>query len=83
MNQNNLNKHESSGPRRKLLTPQEVAAIIHKSVSWLAQKRLQGGGPLYKKIGRHVFYPEEKLYEWIDQHPDRSSTSDENSDTNE
>jgi predicted DNA-binding transcriptional regulator AlpA len=48
-----------------LLTEQEVAKKIRKSVSWLQHMRQTGGGPPYLKIGSSVRYPDDGLDEWL------------------
>ena len=69
-NQNSL----TSIPR--LLDQNEVSPLIHKSVAWLERKRWEGGGILYRKVGRHVLYEESDVLAWIEKHPKRQSTSD-------
>lgn len=60
----------------KLLSQQEVAAIIGKSAAWLARKRWEGGGIPFKKLGRHVRYLERDVLRWVESHPTKLSTSD-------
>lgn len=59
-----------------LLSQKEVAPLIHKSTAWLERKRWEGGGPPYRKIGRHVLYEEAELLDWVNKHPTLNSTSD-------
>lgn len=59
----------------KLLNQKEVAQIIRKSTAWLERKRWEGGGIPYRKVGRHVFYEEQDVKNWIESQPKRTSTS--------
>jgi predicted DNA-binding transcriptional regulator AlpA len=52
-------------PTFTLLTPQEVAARLKVSVSWLAKARMRGDGPPYVLIGRSIRYPEADLIQWM------------------
>jgi len=60
----------------KLLNQKEVAILIRKSPAWLERKRWEGGGPPYRKIGRHALYAEADILEWISSHPLITSTSE-------
>lgn len=64
---------ESKFPR--LLNQKEVAKILRKSEAWLERMRWQGGGIPFKKIGRHVFYVESEVLNWINSQPTKTSTS--------
>ena len=52
----------------KLLTEQEVAALIRKSVHWLRRKRWEGGADSipYRKLGASVRYAEADVLCWIE-----------------
>jgi excisionase family DNA binding protein len=56
-------------------TPKEAAARLKVSESFLAKKRVTGGGPKFIKVGRVVRYPETALNEYLSTQL-RSSTSD-------
>jgi hypothetical protein len=59
----------------KVLTPKETAVRLKVSESFLAKKRVTGGGPKYIKVGRVVRYPETGLSEYLSAQL-RTSTSD-------
>lgn len=40
----------------RMLSVREAAAQLGVSKSWLDKKRVDGGGPLYSKIGARVVY---------------------------
>jgi predicted DNA-binding transcriptional regulator AlpA len=60
----------------KLLTEQEVAALIRKSVHWLRRKRWEGGAESipYRKLGSAVRYAESDVLNWIEQHTLQTSS---------
>lgn len=60
----------------KLLTEQEVAALIRKSVHWLRRKRWEGGTESipYRKLGSAVRYAESDVLKWIEQHALQTSS---------
>lgn len=64
-------------PSDKLLTSEEVAAIVGKSEAWLARKRWEGGGIPYRKIGRHVRYQLSVVLDWLNHQPELTSTSND------
>ena len=41
-----------------LLEPNEAAAFLKVSLSWLAKARMRGDGPAYVKVGRSIRYAE-------------------------
>lgn len=53
--------------RTKYLTAREVAAIRRKSEPALVAERQRGIGPPFILDGGRVLYPEDKLYEWLEQ----------------
>jgi hypothetical protein len=57
-----------------LLTPKEAARKLHRSVSFLAKKRMTGDGPPFVKAGRGVLYSELALVQWLKSQT-RTSTS--------
>lgn len=59
----------------QILTPVEAAAYLRMSQSFLAQRRCEGGGPRFLKIGRSVKYRVQDLDEWLAAQA-RSHTSD-------
>jgi Helix-turn-helix domain len=59
----------------ELLTPKEAAKFLKMSTSFLAKKRMHGGGPAYSKSGRSVRYSKAALLRWLKCH-ECSSTKD-------
>ena len=59
----------------KVYTTKETAARLRVSESFLAKKRVSGGGPRFIKAGRIVLYPEAAIREYL-QAQLRNSTSD-------
>jgi predicted DNA-binding transcriptional regulator AlpA len=62
----------------KLLTEQEVAELIRKSIYWLRRKRSEGGnGSIpYRKLGASVRYAESDVLHYIEEHALQTSTSE-------
>jgi|GEM_PF-3313378 hypothetical protein len=48
---------------KRLLTASEVAKLICKHPKWLEQKRWEGGGPLFRYIGKTPACEELDVYE--------------------
>jgi predicted DNA-binding transcriptional regulator AlpA len=48
-----------------LLTEQDVAGILRKSLSYVQHMRSEGGGPRYLKIGHSVRYRQEDVDSWL------------------
>jgi len=59
----------------KVHTTRETAVRLKVSESFLAKKRVSGGGPKYIKVGRVVRYPETAISEYLSAQL-RASTSD-------
>jgi predicted DNA-binding transcriptional regulator AlpA len=60
-----------------LLTPKEVAAKLRVSERRLGRWRIEGGGPVFVRLGhRTVVYAQDALSDWISGHT-RRSTSDQ------
>jgi predicted DNA-binding transcriptional regulator AlpA len=59
--------HEAIGVRdmERLLTPDEVAALLQKPVRTLGQWRYQKLGPRYLRTGREVRYRPEDVEAWV------------------
>jgi hypothetical protein len=57
------------------LTPQETAAALRVSLSWLAKSRVRGDGPPYVKVGRMIRYRPSRVASWLKTRQ-RSSTSE-------
>jgi predicted DNA-binding transcriptional regulator AlpA len=50
-----------------LLTPEEAAAFLKLSLSWLAKaRRRRGAGPPYVKLGKSVRYRPSALVAWLE-----------------
>lgn len=58
-----------------LLSTKEAAAYFGVSQIWLAKRRLEGNGPIFRKIGRRVIYARRDLESYLDACA-RRSTSD-------
>lgn len=52
-------------PSDALLTPDEAAAYLKLSKSWLAKARLNGNGPPYHKLGGCIRYGLGALQQWV------------------
>jgi hypothetical protein len=59
----------------KVHTTKETAVRLKVSESFLAKKRVSGGGPKFIKVGRVVRYPETAINEYLSAQL-RTSTSD-------
>lgn len=64
---------------KKLLSENDVEAEFGLGARWLQGMRLHGGGPLYIKTGRRVYYRREYIEEWLSARI-RRSTSDPGAD---
>jgi hypothetical protein len=60
----------------RLITPNEAAAILRVSLSWLAKARMRGDGPAYVRVGRSIRYTELGLQQWMKARQ-RLSTSEQ------
>lgn len=60
----------------RLIIPNEAAAILRVSLSWLAKARMRGDGPAYVRVGRSVRYTEASLQQWMKARQ-RLSTSEQ------
>ncbi len=60
----------------KLLNQKQVAEILGKSTAWLERMRWKGGGPPFRKFGRHVRYSLDDLMQWIESKPKLTSTTE-------
>jgi len=65
---------KSSSAIPVLLSPKEAAKKLHRSVSFLAKRRMTGDGPPFIKAGRGVLYSEPALMQWLKSQT-RTSTS--------
>lgn len=59
----------------QLLRPKDVAAALSLTEQRLAVMRLEGGGPVFTRIGRSIFYAPDDIRTWLAQNR-RTSTSD-------
>ena len=62
-------------PFENVYTTKETAVRLKVSQSFLAKKRVSGGGPKFIKLGRVVRYPESAILEYLAAQV-RTSTSD-------
>lgn len=49
------------------LTPDEAAGLIRMQPQTLANWRSQGGGPDFIRVGSKIFYPAEKIREFLER----------------
>jgi hypothetical protein len=49
----------------ELLTPAQVAEVLHTSPAQLAQFRYLGTGPRFVKVGKRVYYTQKALSEFL------------------
>jgi len=48
-----------------LISPEDAAKFLNLAPGWLAKLRMTGGGPLYVKLSRRVFYRRLDLKAWV------------------
>ncbi len=58
-----------------LLTQQELAEYLEKSIAWCERSRWDGSGPKFIKVGRAVRYRAEDVLTWLEQNT-RNNTSE-------
>jgi excisionase family DNA binding protein len=58
-----------------LITTEEAAKLCRISIRTMEAWRLSGHGPVYRKVGRLVFYTQSDVNAWLDANK-RQSTSD-------
>lgn len=63
-----LTQEPGADERNSLLTPNEVAAFLKLSLSWLAKSRVRGDGPPFVKIGHAVRYQKDAILIWLIAH---------------
>jgi predicted DNA-binding transcriptional regulator AlpA len=51
----------------ELLTPEQVAELLHVEASLLRRWRYERRGPMSFKIGKYVRYRRDDVLEWIDE----------------
>ncbi len=51
----------------EMLTPEELAELVHTTPGQLAQLRYRGGGPRYMKFGRKVLYRREDVEAYLEE----------------
>jgi hypothetical protein len=71
-------KQAAQTPRRArtaMLTPKDLSEQFGTSDTYWAKLRCSGDGPEFLKIGRYVFYEEDRVQAWLDTKR-RTSTSD-------
>ena len=69
-------EHDSeAGERGPFLTTREAAQFLKLRPNTLEKMRVYGGGPIYRKHGRHVVYHIDDLTAWSDLRK-KDSTSD-------
>lgn len=60
---------------KRFLTAVQVAKIIAKHPKWLERKRWEGGGPLFRYIGKTPLYEEQDVIDWLNSIPKIMNTS--------
>lgn len=60
----------------RLLDQAQLAEYLGKSTPWCERARLEGNGPPFVKLGRHVRYRAEDVLQWVNARL-RTSTSNE------
>lgn len=56
-----------------LMTEQDLAKYVSKSIYWCQRARWDGSGPKFVKLGRHVRYRAQDVLEWVNA-GERTST---------
>jgi excisionase family DNA binding protein len=51
-----------------ILTPHELAALVHASPRTIIRWRSEGTGPTYVRAGRRVLYRRRDVVEWLERH---------------
>ena len=59
-----------------LVRTRDAAKLLGVSTSFLNQRRVKGGGPLYAKVGKIILYDPVDLKNWAKQHTRRSTSSE-------
>ena len=58
----------------RLWDQKQLAAYLGKSTAWCERSRWEGEGPKFIKLGRHVRYKAEDVWEWIEENAPRTCT---------
>lgn len=53
---------------REWLNPEDAAAYLDLSVTWLAKLRMANTGPAYHLVGRRCLYRRTDLDAWVAEH---------------
>ncbi len=70
-------EHDSpASEARAFLTTKEAARLLKLKPNTLEKMRVYGGGPIYRKHGRHVVYHIDDLMAWSNLRK-KDSTADE------
>lgn len=69
------NQDEMQNNAEPFLTTKEAARFLRLKANTLEKMRVWGGGPIYRKHGRFVFYHIDDLNAWSNQRM-KNSTSD-------
>ena len=51
----------------RLWDQKRLAAYLGKSEAWAERARCAGAGPKFIKLGRHVRYKAEDVFDWIEE----------------
>ena len=60
----------------RLMTQQNLADYLRKSIAWCERSRWDGTGPIFLKLGRNVRYRAEDVQNWLNER-ERTSTQKE------
>ena len=55
-----------NGTQLDLLTQEQLAALLDKSIAWCERSRYDGSGPAFVKIGRTPKYRRADVVAWIE-----------------
>lgn len=63
--------------RRPLATPEELSKFLKISEKTLTDWRYRGGGPKWKRVGRHPRYNWDDVDAWLETQPEGRNTSEQ------
>ena len=66
--------HGSTVVMPRLWDQKQLAAYLGKSTAWCERSRWEGEGPKFIKLGRHVRYKAEDVWDWIEENAPRTCT---------
>lgn len=60
----------------RLIDQAQLAEYLGKSQAWCERARLEGNGPKFCKLGRHVRYRAEDVAKWVNARLKRSTSEE-------